>query len=180
MDWDTLAETLNQEQRRLQELVEGIRVQQEGYRPGVDWDDLIERPAPQLLHSVDSNIAHPNLPLAAMAVAQMKFNQAVISLLTETVMYDPDALRGMDREAQIETMRQWFFALYEDPAQETPYSGSDGGYFYIHGGPYDAEEELREEFEEIVGEESIMALVNELADLGHEWAPTIRHPKYTE
>ena len=83
----------------------------------------------------------------------------------------------MDREAQIETMRQWFFELYEDPAQETPYSGSDGGYFYIHGGPYDAEEELREEFEEIVGEEPIMALVNELADLGHEWAPTIRHPK---
>ena len=73
-----------------------------------------------------------------MAVAQIKFNQAIISLLTEatkTVMYDPDALRGMDREAQIETMRQWFFELYEDPAQETPYSGSDGGYFYIHGGP---------------------------------------------
>ena len=44
----------------------------------------------------------------------------------------------------------------------------------------EAEEELREEFEEIVGEELIMALVNELADLGHEWAPTIRHSKYTE
>ena len=97
MDWDTLVETLNQEQRRLQELVEGIRVQQEGSRPGVDWDDLIERPAPQLLNRVNSNIAHPNLPLAAMAVAQMKFNQAIISLLTEAtkkVMYDPDALRG--------------------------------------------------------------------------------------
>ena len=50
----------------------------------------------------------------------------------------------------------------------------------MHGGPYDAEEELREEFEEIVGEEPILVLVRQLADFGEEWAPTTQHPKYVE
>ena len=95
-------------------------------------------------------------------------------------MYDREALGNMETEAQREAMRQWFFTFFEDPANETPYSGRDGGYFYTHGGPYDAEEELRKEFEEIVGEEPIMALVRELLDLGHEWAPTTRHPDHVD
>jgi hypothetical protein len=93
-------------------------------------------------------------------------------------MYDRDALGNMDREAQIEVMRRWFFSHFEDPANETPYSGRDGGYIYVQGGPYDAEEELLKQFEEIVGEEPIIVLVNELSDLGHEWAPTTQHPDY--
>ena len=95
-------------------------------------------------------------------------------------MYDRNALGDMGMEAQKEVMKQWFFTLFEDPAQETPYSGRDGGYQYIHGGPYDAEEVLRGEFEEIVGEEPIMSLVEELSDLGHEWAPTLQHPDYVD
>ena len=94
--------------------------------------------------------------------------------------YDHNGLGDMDMDGQKGVMKQWFFALYEDPAQETPYSGSDGGYQYTHGGPYDAEEELRGQFEEIVGEGPIMSLVEELLDLGHEWAPTLQHPDYVD
>ena len=95
-------------------------------------------------------------------------------------MYNRDDFGSMSREEQIDVMRQWFFMLYEDPANETPYAGREGGYLYVNGGPYDAEEELREQFEEVVGEEPIMVLVNELSNLGHEWAPTSRNPKYRE
>ena len=56
--------------------------------------------------------------------------------------------------------------------------GREGGYIYVQGGPYDAEEELPEEFEEIVGEEPIMSLVKELSGLANEWASTSRHPDY--
>ena len=31
---------------------------------------------------------------------------------------------------------------FEDPANETPYESSEGGYIYIWGGPYDALEQL--------------------------------------
>ena len=86
--------------------------------------------------------------------------------------------RGMVKAIQIQAMREWFLERFEDPAQETPYSGRDGGYFYIHGGPYDAEEELRGTFEGIFWEESIAELVEELIDLSFEWAPTPKHLDY--
>jgi len=89
-----------------------------------------------------------------------------------------DMSREMVRRTQINAMRGWFLWHYEDPAHETPYSGSDGGYFYIHGGPYDAEEELRGVFEGIFWEDAIMELVEELSGLAFEWAPTVQHPKY--
>lgn len=91
--------------------------------------------------------------------------------------YDRDALRGMDREAQKETMKIWFDTYYEGPEQNTPLA-EGGGYCFVHGGPYDAEEELREEFEEIVTLETIRELVREFAAHGPDWAPTHRHPHY--
>ena len=92
--------------------------------------------------------------------------------------YDKEELQKKTPAEQKQVMRQWFFTFFEDPANETPYESREGGYQYIRGGPYNAEEELREAFEAIVGEEPIMALVDELLDLGHEWAPTTAHPNY--
>lgn len=84
MDWANLIETLTEEQQHLQELVDAIKSQQEAYRPSMDdWDDLIRRPASSLLQGVATHHTHPNVPLAAMAVSQIKFNQAVISMLTD-------------------------------------------------------------------------------------------------
>ena len=52
--------------------------------------------------------------------------------------YDRNGLGDMGMEAQKGVMKQWFFTLFEDPAQETLHDGREGGYQYIHGGPYDA------------------------------------------
>lgn len=79
-------------------------------------------------------------------------------------------LSNADKETQIEVMRTWFFQHYEDPAQNTPHDSSEGGYIYIWGGPYDALEELNEEFEGIVTEEVIKELAEELNDLSWEWS----------
>lgn len=86
-------------------------------------------------------------------------------------------LSRMSKDEQIDAMREWFFTRFEDPAQETPHD-SEEGYIYIYGGPYDAEEELREQFEGAVAEETITALLEELSDSGFEWAPTSQHPDY--
>jgi hypothetical protein len=64
-------------------------------------------------------------------------------------------------------MRRWFFANYEDPAENTPYEGE---YVYIWGGPYDAQEELSQEFGDIVSDKVIEDLASQLSDLSPEWS----------
>ena len=73
-----------------------------------------------------------------------------------------EELSKSDRETQKEVMRDWFLAHYEDPADHTPYESREGGYIYIWGGPYDAHEELLEEFGDIVSEDIINELAQEL------------------
>lgn len=88
-----------------------------------------------------------------------------------------EALGELPEEEQLEYMKAWFSRYFEDPAQETPYNGREGGYLYIHGGPYDAEEELRGEFEGVVSEESIGAAIEDVtSDETFDWAPTSNHP----
>ena len=78
-------------------------------------------------------------------------------------------LQQSDRETQLEVMRNWFFSIYEDPVESTPYVSSEGGYIYIHGGPYEAIEEIEREFGGVVHEEIIHALASELDDISSVW-----------
>src|SRR5437763_3773277 len=77
-------------------------------------------------------------------------------------------LAKADQETQLEAMRTWFFQNFENPAEHTPY---DGGYVYIWGGPYDAGEELKTEFEGLIPNDVIEELEFDLQDISWEWAP---------
>lgn len=91
----------------------------------------------------------------------------------------PSQLKRMGREKQRDYVRAWFGSNYEDPAEETPYNGQEGGYLYIWGGPYDAREELWAEFEGILSEERIEALADEIESDGiTDWAPGPAHPDH--
>lgn len=85
---------------------------------------------------------------------------------------DEDAIRRMSAEEQREMMESWFRARFENPAERTPYESAEGGYIWIWGGPYDAEQVLRDEFEEFVPEPVIEELAGELSGECSEWAPT--------
>jgi len=98
--------------------------------------------------------------------------EAPYSLLDATPMSVPE-LREADHEIQMEAMRRWFLNHYEDPAESTPYISSEGGYQYIHGGPYDAQQVLQEEFEGVVPDEVIEELADELNGLAADWAPVL-------
>ncbi len=78
-------------------------------------------------------------------------------------------LPNQPREIQIEAMRSWFFVNYEDPVESCPYDSAEGGYQYIYGGPYDAEEQLQEEFGGLVDEDTIEELASELNRITHVW-----------
>jgi hypothetical protein len=46
-------------------------------------------------------------------------------------------LRTATRDHEMIAAREWFLAGYCDPVHGTPYNGREGGFQFIHGGPYD-------------------------------------------
>lgn len=75
-------------------------------------------------------------------------------------------------DLQIEAMRQWFCSRFQDPANDTPYNGREGGYQFIHGGPYDPDDELQSRFGHLVEHETLVELIDSLiSEVGDEWAP---------
>ena len=85
-----------------------------------------------------------------------------------------EELETLEPEMQKEVLKAWFFRNFEDPAESTPHDSSEGGYQFIWGGPYDADEELRDEFEPLgVSHEVIDEVVEEVTKDGlFLWAPT--------
>jgi len=68
----------------------------------------------------------------------------------------------------VESMIEWFLEQYEDPAVIVPYESREGGYIYYAGGPYDAEDVLRDNFD-LMPEEDIQEAVSALVDTSYEW-----------
>jgi hypothetical protein len=79
-------------------------------------------------------------------------------------------LRRASKETQKEVMRAWFYSQYQDPVHCCPYNSAEGGYQFIYGGPYDAQEELEAEFDGVANPEVIAELADELSDEGAEWS----------
>jgi hypothetical protein len=52
----------------------------------------------------------------------------------------------------------WFLERYEDPGEECPYESAEGGYQFIWGGPFRAEDVLIEAWAGIFGEPFLMAV----------------------
>lgn len=57
-------------------------------------------------------------------------------------------------------LAEWFLARYEDPNENCPYESAEGGYQFIWGGPYDAEEELFDAWGHLYD----MALITQVAE----------------
>ena len=96
--------------------------------------------------------------------------------LRDRLKANPKWAAALTKGSLIKLLVEWFHYLYEDPANETQYNGREGGYLYVKGGPYNAEQELRDNFEDIVLEAAILAAVEEIQSDGlFDWAPSPRH-----
>ena len=74
-------------------------------------------------------------------------------------------------------MKHWFETFYEDPAHRMP--REDNEFIYILGGPYDANEELADEFGGLLSDERVQEAVDLVQSDGtYDWAPSERHPAY--
>jgi hypothetical protein len=97
--------------------------------------------------------------------------------------YEPNDewLKTADPALRHEAMRTWFLSRFCDPANDTPYNSEEGGFLYIHGGPYDATDELDSRFSDVFEEDDIRAVVDDVESDGiYEWAPTNTDPDYDE
>ena len=72
------------------------------------------------------------------------------------------SLQYNSKANQLEVMRNWFYEHYEDLVNAYPYNSPEGGYAYIYGGPYDADEEHQANFGGFVKDDYIKDLVGEL------------------
>ncbi len=63
--------------------------------------------------------------------------------------YSPSRFRRLSRARQTELMIEWFGHHYEDPVHRLPYNSREGGYLWMHGGPYTAGEVLHDKFSDI-------------------------------
>ena len=81
-------------------------------------------------------------------------------------------LETAKRDDQIIAIREWFLARYCDPVHDTPYNGQDGGFQFIHGGPFDPADVLPDRFARVVEDDVIKEVIDELhQQVGDEWAP---------
>ena len=81
-------------------------------------------------------------------------------------------LKNAERDDQLIAVREWFLARYWDPANDTPYNGREGGYQFIHGGPYDPADVLPTRFSGVVDADVIDEVVEDLhGEVGDSWAP---------
>lgn len=93
-------------------------------------------------------------------------------MLIDNESYSDERFRSLPDAEKLELMIQWFLERYEDPAHGTPYNGREGGYLYVHGGPYHAKGQLFSEFADLTSEALIDQAAESIEDDGiYDWAP---------
>lgn len=94
---------------------------------------------------------------------------------SEPVDFDDIWLKHASREDQVIAVREWFTDRFCNPVDELPYNSKEGGYLYIHGGPYSPQDEIPHRFENIVPNDVLEEVITELEfEVGSEWSPRIR------
>ena len=98
---------------------------------------------------------------------------AAFTQQTPPCEFDDDWLRQASKQQRMAAMRGWFGSRFCDPAHDTPYNGREGGFQFIHGGPYDPADELDVRFSGLFDDDLIQEVVDEFhSEVGDQWAPT--------
>lgn len=90
-----------------------------------------------------------------------------------------DDVKGMSTEEQVDMIVDWFNYHFEDPQNDTPYNKDLGGYVFLWGGPFDANETIQDFFSDAVDFDTMMLAVDHIQRDGTlDWAPTTRGDFY--
>lgn len=95
--------------------------------------------------------------------------------------YSKSQIERLPTQQQIKLIVDWFHSLYEDPAVRTPFETAEGGYQWVWGGPYDAREEVGDNFWHVASQEIIDAAVTQITRDGlYDWAPKEKPEDYAD
>jgi hypothetical protein len=106
----------------------------------------------------------------AMAIDTSAWDETQLAPLSPP----PEDFDGLNVDEAVERITDWFFDNFEDPVQSTPYDGKEGGYQYIWGGPYEANDVIRNVFANVASKEVINAAIEAIEHDGLEWVPNER------
>lgn len=83
----------------------------------------------------------------------------------------PPTLENLDgRDDRIEAMVTWFHENFENPANRLPYESAEGGYQWLWGGPYQADEQIGDAFPQAAEDEIAEAVEQIQADGIFDWS----------
>jgi hypothetical protein len=68
-------------------------------------------------------------------------------------------------------MIAWFHGEYEDPVHRLPYNSREGGYQWVNGGPYTADDAIQGEFSNLAAFETMQDAVTRIEEDGFDWSP---------
>ncbi|HEX8583124.1 MAG TPA: hypothetical protein VF680_01780 [Allosphingosinicella sp.] len=92
----------------------------------------------------------------------------------------PPSLEGVERSVRVEAIKEWFYENFEDPVHAMPYNGREGGYLYIHGGPFEAADQIWGAFAGAAEDDEIEEAIDDIDAEGSEWAPAGHRVRYPE
>jgi hypothetical protein len=111
------------------------------------------------------------MEVIAMAIDTSAWNEPQLDPLSPP----PEDFDGLGVEEAVKLIKQWFFTNFEDPVHNTPHAdGSEGGYQYIWGGPYDTDDVIRNVFADVASDETINAAIEAIQNDGFLWVPNER------
>lgn len=122
----------------------------------LDWNEVgadERQMGPEVTH--EATIDHPELGLLTWTLWEYPLgmeNDREVEVGPHTVLESfqiglvDDKGAALDREMRIQHMVDWFFERFEDPANSLPYESAEGGYIWIDGGPYDASDQIGDNF----------------------------------
>ena len=84
----------------------------------------------------------------------------------------PQISENLTDEDATQAIQGWFFANFEDPVHSTPYNSQEGGYLFIHGGPYDAREIIEAVFSHVASDDVINEAIEQIEHESDLWVPS--------
>lgn len=80
-------------------------------------------------------------------------------------------LKQYPQNIQIAAICQWFFNNYCDPNENLPFNSQEGGFIWIHGGPYQADEVIEDFFTDYASDYAIKESIELIQGTGIlEWS----------
>lgn len=102
--------------------------------PSADQSDAVRK--------IREAVMTANAAIALKGRLHLDPNEELLTSIQPTGDPDLGSISLLGESIEVRRMITWFLSVYEDPVESCPHDSAEGGYQFIYGGPYTAEDEL--------------------------------------